>query len=311
MSFHLHNQNPSISLPLDRSKRVEALLGEGKKRSPTFIPSSPPFIPSSPPIISLDDPSLIIDEEASTWGRGRSFKEEGEGEDWRFRGVGNLSKGKDLNSNPAEVIYIDDEDDPISSFEESLFPSVIPKQVEDPELAKLPVKERVPHYLKKIFGHSSFRNYQEKAIMKVLEKRDVLLILATGGGKSLCFQLPPVVEGKMAIIISPLIALMQNQLHYCRNVLNIQAELMSSETGKKDRARIENSVCRVNSSVRLLYLTPEFIGFFFFFLPPPFSPSFPYPSFPPPYLQFPKRYNQLPKSPQTSSQQQHHLSFCH
>lgn len=66
--------------------------------------------------------------------------------------------------------------------------------------------------LKDFFGHSAFRPLQQEIVEAVLAGRDSLTVMATGSGKSLCYQLPPLVSGKPAIIISPLISLMQDQV---------------------------------------------------------------------------------------------------
>jgi hypothetical protein len=66
--------------------------------------------------------------------------------------------------------------------------------------------------LKKYFGHSAFRPFQRGIVEAVLGGRDCLTVMATGSGKSLCYQLPPLISGKPAIIISPLISLMQDQV---------------------------------------------------------------------------------------------------
>ena len=67
--------------------------------------------------------------------------------------------------------------------------------------------------LKKNFGFDEFRDNQLEIIKAIIEqKRDVLVIMFTGGGKSLCFQFPPVYENKVALVISPLISLMDNQM---------------------------------------------------------------------------------------------------
>lgn len=66
--------------------------------------------------------------------------------------------------------------------------------------------------LNKTFGHSSFRNFQEEAIDSILEKKDLLTIIPTGAGKSLCYQLPSLILKGLTVVISPLIALMQDQV---------------------------------------------------------------------------------------------------
>ena len=81
--------------------------------------------------------------------------------------------------------------------------------------------------LKDIFGHDSFRSFQEEVVDDILKKQDVLTILPTGGGKSLCYQLPALLMDGVTVVISPLIALMQDQVK-ALNDLEIKAEMISS-----------------------------------------------------------------------------------
>ena len=66
--------------------------------------------------------------------------------------------------------------------------------------------------LKKHWGFSAFRPQQQEVIDAALSGRDVLVVMATGSGKSICYQLPPLVNEKMAIVVSPLISLMEDQV---------------------------------------------------------------------------------------------------
>ena len=70
----------------------------------------------------------------------------------------------------------------------------------------------IARVLKDTFGLASLRPLQREAILAGVEGRDALVVLPTGGGKSLCYQLPPLVTGKLTVVVSPLIALMKDQL---------------------------------------------------------------------------------------------------
>ncbi|THF95687.1 hypothetical protein TEA_029406 [Camellia sinensis var. sinensis] len=105
--------------------------------------------------------------------------------------------------------------------------------------------------VKKFFGYSTFRPYQKEIIEKILEGRDCLVVMATGSGKSLCYQVPPLVAKKTAVVISPLLSLMQDQVMALRQ-RGIKAEHLSS-------AQTDSSVQRNAESgqFNILYMTPE------------------------------------------------------
>ena len=73
--------------------------------------------------------------------------------------------------------------------------------------------EKLHKYLKEIFGFNNFKGKQEEIIKNLLNNQDSLVIMPTGGGKSMCYQLPALISDGLSIIISPLIALMKNQYH--------------------------------------------------------------------------------------------------
>jgi ATP-dependent DNA helicase RecQ len=74
--------------------------------------------------------------------------------------------------------------------------------------------------LKKYFGFSKFKGLQEKVIKSIIDGNDTFVIMPTGGGKSLCYQLPALVKEGTAIVVSPLIALMKNQVDAIRGICN-------------------------------------------------------------------------------------------
>jgi ATP-dependent DNA helicase RecQ len=108
--------------------------------------------------------------------------------------------------------------------------------------------------LQKYFGYSAFRHEQEAIIQHVLNKQDVMALMPTGGGKSLCYQLPAVLLNGLTIVISPLIALMKDQVDSL-NVSGIPAAFLNSAQTPDDQ-RILIDRLR-NNQIKLLYLAPE------------------------------------------------------
>ena len=112
-------------------------------------------------------------------------------------------------------------------------------------------------YLKKYFGFDTFKGNQEPIIKNVLAGRDTFVLMPTGGGKSLCYQLPAVMKKGTAIVISPLIALMKNQVDAMRNFSTDDevAHFLNSSLTKTEIARVRNDV--VGGKTKLLYVAPE------------------------------------------------------
>ena len=108
--------------------------------------------------------------------------------------------------------------------------------------------------LQKYFGYSAFRHEQEAIIRNVLNKKDVLALMPTGGGKSLCYQLPAVMLDGLTIVISPLIALMKDQVD-ALNVNGIPAAFYNSSQSNDEQVQLANKLR--NNQVKLLYLAPE------------------------------------------------------
>jgi ATP-dependent DNA helicase RecQ len=112
-------------------------------------------------------------------------------------------------------------------------------------------------YLKKYFGFDTFKGNQESIIKNVLEGRDTFVLMPTGGGKSLCYQLPAVMKPGTAIVISPLIALMKNQVDAMRNFSTDDdvAHFLNSSLTKTESARVKKDV--LSGRAKLLYVAPE------------------------------------------------------
>ncbi|HEY9197597.1 MAG TPA: DNA helicase RecQ [Mucilaginibacter sp.] len=108
--------------------------------------------------------------------------------------------------------------------------------------------------LQKYFGYSSFRHQQEAIVQHVLNKQDVMALMPTGGGKSLCYQLPAVLLNGLTIVISPLIALMKDQVDSL-NVNGIPAAFLNSAQTPDDQRRLVEQLRK--NEIRLLYLAPE------------------------------------------------------
>ena len=111
--------------------------------------------------------------------------------------------------------------------------------------------------LKEYFGFSSFKGNQEAVIRNVLSGKDTFVLMPTGGGKSLCYQLPALLMDGVAIVISPLIALMKNQVDAMRTYFNDAgiAHFLNSSLNKSAVAQVRNDV--LEGRTKLLYFAPE------------------------------------------------------
>jgi ATP-dependent DNA helicase RecQ len=114
--------------------------------------------------------------------------------------------------------------------------------------------EEARRLLRHHFGHADFRPAQVPVIRSVLAGRDTLAVLPTGGGKSVCFQIPALVLGRLTLVVSPLIALMQDQVA-AAVARGIPAAALHSGTTGLERERIRQAL--EGGSLRLLYLSPE------------------------------------------------------
>ncbi len=119
------------------------------------------------------------------------------------------------------------------------------------------VKIDLQEALKKYFGFSSFKGEQEDIIHNVLDGNNTFVIMPTGGGKSMCYQLPAMLSEGTAIVVSPLIALMKNQVDAMRSVSNSEsvAHFLNSSLTKTESTRVKNDIRQGNT--KLLYVAPE------------------------------------------------------
>src|SRR2546425_2449368 len=112
--------------------------------------------------------------------------------------------------------------------------------------------------LRRYWGYDSFRPLQERIVRSLLEGHDTCVVMPTGGGKSLCYQLPAaILLGKTAIVISPLIALMQDQVAQLAQ-MGIAAALLNSSLAGDQQSVVMRKACE--GQYRLLYLSPERLG---------------------------------------------------
>ncbi|MCI0439936.1 MAG: DNA helicase RecQ [Chloroflexi bacterium] len=115
-------------------------------------------------------------------------------------------------------------------------------------------KTSILDLLKTSFGFDSFRPLQEEIISHILSGRDALVLMPTGGGKSLCYQLPALCMDGITLVVSPLIALMKDQVDSLR-ANGIAAEFINSTLTQSEMARVQNQAA--GGQVKILYLAPE------------------------------------------------------
>ena len=105
--------------------------------------------------------------------------------------------------------------------------------------------------LKQYFGFSQFRDGQEDVVAQILSRQNLLAVMPTGAGKSLCYQLPAMLLDGLTIVVSPLIALMNDQVAYLQS-LNLPAEKIHSHADYNDNADIWRRF--VSGEVKILYI---------------------------------------------------------
>jgi ATP-dependent DNA helicase RecQ len=116
------------------------------------------------------------------------------------------------------------------------------------------IQEKLLPTLKTYFGYDSFRNQQQEIVESVLSKKDNLVIMPTGGGKSICFQLPALLFDGLTLVISPLIALMKDQVDGLK-ANGIEADFYNSSQESFEQNAIFDKIA--NNEIKLLYVAPE------------------------------------------------------
>ena len=132
--------------------------------------------------------------------------------------------------------------------------SLSPSLTTAPDKQKAAIPKSMSDVLKQIFGHDTFRPYQETVCQEVINGDDVLLVMPTGAGKSLCYQLPGLCRQAVTLVVSPLIALMEDQ------VAALQALGLRAERIHSGRKRLESrQVCRryLDRDLDFLFIAPE------------------------------------------------------
>ncbi len=123
------------------------------------------------------------------------------------------------------------------------------------EVDQLPLTE----CLRKFFGFDKFKGQQKQVIESIMDGKDTFVIMPTGGGKSLCYQLPAIISEGTAIVVSPLIALMKNQVDALRSFATVEndgiAHFLNSSLNKTEIARVKKDI--TDGKTKLLYVAPE------------------------------------------------------
>lgn len=111
--------------------------------------------------------------------------------------------------------------------------------------------------LKSHFGFTSFKGLQEQVVQSIIDKKNTFVIMPTGGGKSLCYQLPAIIQEGTAIVVSPLIALMKNQVDFLRSNFSEPgiAHVLNSSLNKTEIKQVKEDI--TNGITKLLYVAPE------------------------------------------------------
>ncbi|GAL79310.1 ATP-dependent DNA helicase RecQ [Algibacter lectus] len=115
------------------------------------------------------------------------------------------------------------------------------------------VKKEIHSALKKYFGFNQFKGLQEDVVTSIISGNHTFVIMPTGGGKSLCYQLPALMQEGTAIVVSPLIALMKNQVDAIRGISNEEgvAHVLNSSLNKTEVKRVKEDIVNGGNQITL------------------------------------------------------------
>ena len=134
------------------------------------------------------------------------------------------------------------------------------QQAVDWEDGRFPWTDELHSKLAEVFGLQQFRPLQLSCINATLSKKDVLMIMPTGGGKSLCYQLPALLSPGFTLVISPLVALMEDQLMAVKR-FGIESAMLNASSSKDEVNRVHSAMTdKAKDFLKLLYVTPEKIA---------------------------------------------------
>lgn len=146
----------------------------------------------------------------------------------------------------------------VSSYSKPVVAPEQPCVSSDPRVtAKM---QRAKRVLRDVFGHNAFRPGQERVVMESFSGRDVFVLMPTGGGKSLCYQLPACVDDGVTIVISPLVSLIQDQVQQLQALDVGVAHLNGEQDYETEQKPIISELFSSRIRIKLLYVTPEKIA---------------------------------------------------
>uniref|UniRef100_A0A665WE94 ATP-dependent DNA helicase n=1 Tax=Echeneis naucrates TaxID=173247 RepID=A0A665WE94_ECHNA len=146
-----------------------------------------------------------------------------------------------------------------SSSSSSLKPSKADHVMNKQEMQHFPWSEKVEQQLKDSFNLSKFRPLQLRAINLTLLGKDLFLVMPTGRGKSLCYQLPAVCSTGFTLVVTPLVSLMEDQIMYLKSI-DVSAAMLNASINKESVKTVMAGMTDVKSPFKLLYVTPEKIA---------------------------------------------------